>query len=59
MQVGQVVCRYEWGYAELRKSTLSYQILKIQRNKYINFLVVFTFLITVAFFYIKQLRFEL
>jgi L-cystine uptake protein TcyP (sodium:dicarboxylate symporter family) len=52
-------CRCQSLYAELRKSTLSYQILKIQRNKYINFLVIFTFAITVAFFWIKQQRYEL
>lgn len=31
----------------------------IQRNKYINFLVIYTFAITVAFFWIKQHRYEL
>jgi large-conductance mechanosensitive channel len=43
----------------LRKSTLSYQILKIHRNKYISFLVVFTFLTTVVFFWIKERRYEM
>ena len=43
----------------MKQSTLSYKLLKIQRNKYISALVVFTFLVTLAFFWLKEKRFEL
>ncbi len=41
----------------MKKSTLSYQILQVQRNKYINFLIIFTYIVTVVFFWIKQKRY--
>jgi hypothetical protein len=40
----------------MRRSRLSFEIIKLQRNKYVGFLVVFTFSATIIYFWIKNKR---
>lgn len=43
----------------MRRERLSYQVIKIQRNKYVGFLVIFTFLSNMVYFWLKNKRYHL
>jgi hypothetical protein len=43
----------------VRYERLSYQVMKIQRNKYVSFLVVFTFAANMLYLWLKNKRYRM
>ncbi len=50
---------YIYKNSELRRYKYSYEIVRIQRNKYVSFVVIFTFIANLVYFWLKNKRYQL